>query len=132
MKFPALRPIVTKSSGLSEVPFEMTEEEEEEPNFDIPQSKEEKPAAYPNGPICIYPAGVYLYFEPTAEQAATFDVIVNVAREVQNPFTDRLRKMLTLPHCRNNQSPHSGSVVIHRLHPRLHHQFCKRSSPARS
>lgn len=86
MKFPALRPIVTKSSGLSEVPFEM-EEEEEEPNFDIPQSKEEKPAAYPNGPICIYPAGVYLYFEPTAEQAATFDVIVNVASEVQNPFT---------------------------------------------
>lgn len=63
------------------------EEEEEEPNFDIPQSKEEKPAAYPNGPICIYPAGVYLYFEPTAEQAATFDVIVNVASEVQNPFT---------------------------------------------
>lgn len=86
MKFPALRPIVIKSSGLSEVPFEM-EEEEEEPNFDIPQSKEEKPAAYPNGPICIYPAGVYLYFEPTAEQAATFDVIVNVASEVQNPFT---------------------------------------------
>lgn len=88
MKFPALRPIVTKSSGLSEVPFEM-EEEEDEPNFDIPQSKEEKPAAYPNGPICIYPAGVYLYFEPTAEQAASFDVIVNVASEVQNPFTSR-------------------------------------------
>jgi tyrosine-protein phosphatase len=86
MKFPALRPIVTKASGLSEVPFEM-EEEEEEPNFDIPQSKEEKPAAYPNGPICIYPAGVYLYFEPTPEQAASFDVIVNVASEVQNPFT---------------------------------------------
>ena len=65
------------------------EEEEEEPNFDIPQSKEEKPAAYPNGPICIYPAGVYLYFEPTAEQAASFDVIVNVASEVQNPFTSQ-------------------------------------------
>ena len=77
---------MTKASGLSEVPFEM-EEEEEEPNFDIPQSKEEKPAAYPNGPICIYPAGVYLYFEPTPEQAASFDVIVNVASEVQNPFT---------------------------------------------
>ncbi|KAF3006686.1 hypothetical protein E8E13_008753 [Curvularia kusanoi] len=88
MKFPALRPIVTKASGLSEVPFEM-EEEEEEPNFDIPQSKEEKPAAYPNGPICIYPAGVYLYFEPTPEQAASFDVIVNVASEVPNPFTSR-------------------------------------------
>ncbi|KAH6633502.1 hypothetical protein C7974DRAFT_173097 [Boeremia exigua] len=88
MKFPALRPIVTKTSGLSEVPFEM-EEEEEEPNFDIPQSKEEKPAAYPNGPICIYPAGVFLYFEPTAEQATSFDVIINVASEVQNPFTSQ-------------------------------------------
>lgn len=65
----------------------MEEEEDQEPNFDVPQSKEEKPAAYPNGPICIYEAGVYLYFEPTAEQATTFDVIVNVASEVKNPFT---------------------------------------------
>jgi tyrosine-protein phosphatase len=87
MQLPSLRPIATKTTGLSEVPFEMEEEEDQEPNFDVPQSREEKPAAYPNGPICIYPAGVYLYFEPTAEQAATFDVIVNVASEVQNPFT---------------------------------------------
>jgi tyrosine-protein phosphatase len=86
MTLPPLRPLVTKPSGLSEVPFEM-EEEDQEPNFDIPQSKEEKPAAYPNGPICIYEAGVYLYFEPTAEQACTFDVIINVASEVKNPFT---------------------------------------------
>jgi tyrosine-protein phosphatase len=64
----------------------MEEEEDQEPNFDIPQSREEKPAAYPNGPICIYEAGVYLYFEPTAEQATTFDVVINVASEVQNPF----------------------------------------------
>tara|TARA_R110002003_G_scaffold27_18_gene1471 strand:- start:2187 stop:4706 length:2520 start_codon:yes stop_codon:yes gene_type:complete len=63
------------------------EEEDDEQNFDIPQSREEKPAAYPNGPICIYEAGVYLYFEPTAEQACTFDVIINVASEVKNPFT---------------------------------------------
>ncbi len=63
------------------------EEEDQEPNFDVPQSREEKPAAYPNGPICIYEAGVYLYFEPTAEQAMTFDTIVNVASEVKNPFT---------------------------------------------
>ena len=65
----------------------MEEEEDQEPNFDIPQSREEKPAAYPNGPIQIYPSGVFLYFEPTAEQACTFDVIVNVASEVKNPFT---------------------------------------------
>jgi tyrosine-protein phosphatase len=65
----------------------MEEEEDQEPNFDVPQSREEKPAAYPNGPICIYESGVYLYFEPTAVQATTFDVIINVASEVKNPFT---------------------------------------------
>ncbi|KAF2114481.1 dual specificity phosphatase [Lophiotrema nucula] len=87
MKLPALRPIKTNPHGFAEVQ-EMDESEDQEPNFDIPQSREEKPAAYPNGPICIYESGVYLYFEPTAEQAATFDVIVNVASEVKNPFTD--------------------------------------------
>ncbi|RMZ69824.1 Tyrosine- phosphatase MSG5 [Pyrenophora seminiperda CCB06] len=88
MQLPPLRPVVPKQTGLSEVPFEMEEEEDQEPNFDIPQSREEKPAAYPNGPICIYEAGVYLYFEPTAVQATTFDVIINVASEVKNPFTN--------------------------------------------
>jgi tyrosine-protein phosphatase len=86
MKLPALRPIKTNPHGFAEVPNE-AEEEDQEPNFDIPQSREEKPAAYPNGPICIYESGVYLYFEPTAEQAVSFDVIVNVASEVKNPFT---------------------------------------------
>jgi tyrosine-protein phosphatase len=87
MQFPALRPVKTNQPGLSEVPYEMEEEEDQEPNFDIPQSREEKPAAYPNGPIQIYQSGVFLYFEPTAEQACTFDVIINVASEVKNPFT---------------------------------------------
>lgn len=85
MKLPLLRPIKTNPHGFAEVPNEL-EEEDQEPNFDIPQSREEKPAAYPHGPICIYESGVYLYFEPTAEQAATFDVIMNVASEVKNPF----------------------------------------------
>lgn len=84
---PNLRPVKANPRALSEVPYEMEEEEDQEPNFDIPQSREEKPAAYPNGPIQIYPSGVFLYFEPTAEQACTFDVIVNVASEVKNPFT---------------------------------------------
>ncbi|KAI4695987.1 uncharacterized protein J4E88_000158 [Alternaria novae-zelandiae] len=87
MQLPPLRPVAPKQSGLSEVPFEMEEEEDQEPNFDVPQSREEKPAAYPNGPICIYESGVFLYFEPTAIQATTFDVIINVASEVKNPFT---------------------------------------------
>ncbi|KAF2719415.1 DSPc-domain-containing protein, partial [Polychaeton citri CBS 116435] len=61
-------------------------EEEEEQNFDIPQSKEEKPEAYPDGPICVYPHLVDLYAEPTAEQCRQYDVIMNVASEVRNPL----------------------------------------------
>ncbi len=72
-------------SGLAEV-LQENEDEDQEPNFDVPQSREDKPAAYPNGPICIYESGVFLYFEPTAEQASDYDVILNVASEVKNPF----------------------------------------------
>ncbi|KAF2001717.1 hypothetical protein P154DRAFT_432430 [Amniculicola lignicola CBS 123094] len=86
MQLPALRPIKTNPHGFAEVPIEI-EEEDQEQNFDVPQSREEKPAAYPNGAICIYESGVYLYFEPTAEQACSYDVIINVASEVKNPFT---------------------------------------------
>ena len=70
--------------GFSEIPQES--EEDEEVNYDIPQSREEKPASYPDGPICIYEPGVYLYFEPTANEASGYDVILNVASEVKNPF----------------------------------------------
>ncbi|OOQ83047.1 protein-tyrosine phosphatase [Penicillium brasilianum] len=41
---------------------------------------------YLNGPIRIYDTGVFLYLEPTAEEAAQFDVVINVAKEVKNPF----------------------------------------------
>jgi tyrosine-protein phosphatase MSG5 len=84
LKLPLLRTVKPSTHGFAEVPLE--DEEDQEPNFDIPQSREEKPAAYPNGPICIYESGVYLYYEPTAEQAADYDVILNVASEVRNPF----------------------------------------------
>ncbi|KAF2433210.1 DSPc-domain-containing protein, partial [Tothia fuscella] len=71
--------------GFADIPIE-DEEEESEQNFDIPQSQEEKPDSYPNGPIRIYESGVDLYFEPTAEVASGYDVIMNVASEVKNPF----------------------------------------------
>ncbi|KAF2149982.1 DSPc-domain-containing protein, partial [Myriangium duriaei CBS 260.36] len=47
---------------------------------------EEKPEAYPEGPICVFDPHVDLYLEPTAEQASKYDVILNVASEVRNPF----------------------------------------------
>lgn len=60
--------------------------DDSEPNFDIPLSKEEKPEAYPDGPICVYGPQLDLYLEPTADQALGYDVVINVASEVRNPF----------------------------------------------
>lgn len=42
--------------------------------------------AYPDGPLLVCEPEIYLYSEPTREEAAKFDVVINVAREVKNPF----------------------------------------------
>ncbi|KAI0527785.1 hypothetical protein F5B22DRAFT_4098 [Xylaria bambusicola] len=49
-------------------------------------NEDQKSPGYPDGPIAIYNDNVYLYLEPTAEEASKFDVVINVAREVHNPF----------------------------------------------
>jgi len=84
--------------GFADIPIE-DEEEEMDQNFDIPQSQEEKPDSYPNGPIRIYESGVDLYLEPTAEVASRYDVIFNVASEVKNPF---LEEMQAVPQLSSN------------------------------
>jgi len=63
--------------------------EEDEQNFDVPLSKEEKPEAYPEGPICVYEPYIDLYLEPTAEQCRQYDVVMNVASEVRNPLVQQ-------------------------------------------
>ena len=45
-----------------------------------------KSPAYPEGPVCIYEPNIFLFAEPNADLARTFDVVINVAREVHNPF----------------------------------------------
>ncbi|KAI0434059.1 hypothetical protein F5Y09DRAFT_4542 [Xylaria sp. FL1042] len=58
-----------------------------EPFHDESENNEDqKSPGYPDGPIAIYNDNVYLYLEPTAEEASKFDVVINVAREVHNPF----------------------------------------------
>ncbi|KAF2403663.1 DSPc-domain-containing protein, partial [Trichodelitschia bisporula] len=84
MTLPTVRNRATPR-GFVDIPIE-DEEEEPEPNFDVPQSREEKPESYPNGPIRIYESGIDLYYEPSLEVAAQYDVILNVASEVRNPF----------------------------------------------
>jgi tyrosine-protein phosphatase len=83
-----LPPLKTRPAprGFADIPIE-DEEDDLEQNFDVPQSQEEKPESYPNGPIRIYEDGVDLYYEPNVEVASRYDVIFNVASEVKNPFT---------------------------------------------
>ena len=50
------------------------------------KSQETQEKGYPAGPIKIYDSGVYLYLEPTFEEASNFDTIINVAKEIKNPF----------------------------------------------
>ena len=57
-----------------------------EPFHEIENGEDQKSPGYPDGPIAIYEDNVFLYLEPTAEEASKFDVVINVAREVANPF----------------------------------------------
>ncbi|EGX94144.1 protein-tyrosine phosphatase, putative [Cordyceps militaris CM01] len=63
-----------------------------EPYDESINNEDQKSPTYPGGPIAIYDDNVYLYLEPTAEEAAKFDVVFNVAREVENPFEVLKRK----------------------------------------
>ncbi|CAN8097058.1 unnamed protein product [Discula destructiva] len=57
-----------------------------EPYHEKEANEDQKSPGYPDGPVAIYGDNVYLYLEPTAEEARKFDVVINVAREVHNPF----------------------------------------------
>ncbi|KAL9599356.1 MAG: hypothetical protein Q9219_003889 [cf. Caloplaca sp. 3 TL-2023] len=79
-------------SQVSPIKVQMLEHVQEEPDYELPLSREARSPAYPQGPVCIYDPHVYLYLEPSDTEAAEFDVVLNVAREVQNPFAVAARK----------------------------------------
>lgn len=82
--FSPLRTVADESSGnRSGVLHDL---EEEDDHLDSRESNRRNERGYPNGPVRIYDSGVYLYLEPTAQEASQFDVVVNVAKEVVNPF----------------------------------------------
>lgn len=83
----ALETIFSPVGAPSHSPPIAEAEEEEEQNFDIPLSREEKPEAYPDGPICVYEPHIDLYLEPTADQARQYDVVMNVASESGIPYS---------------------------------------------
>lgn len=80
----------TLDTILSPASTQQPPDEEEEQNFDVPLSKEEKPEAYPDGPICVYEPYIDLYLEPTAAQCRQYDVVMNVASEVRNPMVEQV------------------------------------------
>ncbi|PFH57391.1 hypothetical protein XA68_15124 [Ophiocordyceps unilateralis] len=49
-------------------------------------NEDQKSPGYPDGPMAIYDDKVFLYSEPTVNEASQFDVVINVAKEVKNPF----------------------------------------------
>ncbi|KAK0389512.1 hypothetical protein NLU13_3087 [Sarocladium strictum] len=65
---------------------QMANRSDYEPYPEPGNNEDLKSPGYPDGPIAIYDDNVYLYLEPTAEEASRFDVVINVAREVKNPF----------------------------------------------
>ncbi|MCJ1407792.1 hypothetical protein MMC19_001863 [Ptychographa xylographoides] len=75
------------SSHSSPIVLQTLDHVPEEADHDLPLSREVKSPAYPHGPVCIYPPNVFLYLEPNDVEASEFDVVINVAREVNNPFT---------------------------------------------
>ena len=78
------------SSHSSPIVLQTLDHVPEEVDHDLPLSREVKSPAYPHGPVCIYPPSVYLYLEPNSIEACEFDVVINVAREVLNPFAIKM------------------------------------------
>ena len=74
------------NSSSSPITRQTLDHVQEETDYEPPLSQEVKSPAYPQGPVCIYEPHVYLYLEPSHIEAREFDVILNVAREVLNPF----------------------------------------------
>ncbi|KAL8640617.1 MAG: hypothetical protein Q9228_002485 [Teloschistes exilis] len=91
-------------SQASPIRVQMLEHVQEEPDYDLPLSREAKSPAYPQGPVCIYDPLVYLYLEPSHTEASDFDVVLNVAREVKNPFT-AMEKQVPAPTVPQTKTP---------------------------
>ncbi|KHN96232.1 Dual specificity phosphatase, catalytic domain protein [Metarhizium album ARSEF 1941] len=87
-------PIKTQLASLSDY----------KPFHEAVHNEDQKSPGYPDGPIAMYGDRIFLYLEPTAEEASRFDVVINVAREVRNPFeaAERISEHASTP---ENESP---------------------------
>ncbi|KEY71429.1 hypothetical protein S7711_05690 [Stachybotrys chartarum IBT 7711] len=90
-----LRPMKSSMRATFDIPIaeeespiktQMANRADYEPYHEKENNEDQKTPGYPDGPIAIYGESVFLYLEPSAEEASRFDVVINVAREVKNPF----------------------------------------------
>ncbi|KAM4054708.1 dual specificity phosphatase, catalytic domain-containing protein [Hirsutella rhossiliensis] len=70
----------------SPIKTQLAHRADHEPHDGSVNNEDQKSPGYSDGPVAIYGDDVFLYMEPTAEEASRFDVVINVAREVKNPF----------------------------------------------
>ncbi|KAH7252035.1 hypothetical protein BKA59DRAFT_146601 [Fusarium tricinctum] len=85
---PAFESAITEEDSDSPIRTQMAFRDDD-PYRDNENNEDMKTPGYPDGPIAIYGDNVFLYSEPTADEAARFDVVINCAREVNNPFEVR-------------------------------------------
>ncbi|KAF7585226.1 hypothetical protein BBP40_011616 [Aspergillus hancockii] len=104
-----LQPVPDENSVSGGVLHELAEEDD---NLDSRESTKRNERGYPNGPIQIYDSGVYLYLEPTVQEASQFDVVINVAKEVVNPFTNTAANNESVISILRNTSRHSTAMSI--------------------
>ncbi|KAB8078265.1 dual specificity phosphatase [Aspergillus leporis] len=104
-----LQPVPDENSVSGGVLHEL---EEEDDHLDSRESTKCNERGYPNGPIQIYDSGVYLYLEPTVQEASQFDVVINVAKEVVNPFTKTADNNNSVISILRNTSRHSKAMSI--------------------
>ena len=89
----SVSPVPSFNNSLSSpITRQILDHVQEETDYEPPLSQEVKSPAYPQGPVCVYDPHVYLYLEPSHVEAREFDVILNVAREVLNPFLAAVEK----------------------------------------
>ncbi|OJJ51333.1 hypothetical protein ASPZODRAFT_362402 [Penicilliopsis zonata CBS 506.65] len=90
------------AGGGGEILHELDEEDD---HLDSRESSRKNERGYPDGPILIYDEGLYLYLEPTRAEAAAFDVVINVAKEVVNPFGGQKKSDTVVSTWRSVSSP---------------------------
>ena len=74
---------------------------------EMPKSQEAPEKGYTEGPVCVYDCGVYLFLEPTAAEASRFDTVINVAKEIKNPFKQKQGEGTVMSFWRNDTRPRS-------------------------